>query len=83
MNAEKIFYKAENRIKIELPYSGESRSLIQQIEGGKWSRTLNCWHIPYTKEAFRQLKSLFPEVVYEKKKLEAQVSQSVTIPVDD
>lgn len=78
MNAEKIFYKAENRIKVDIPYSGESSSLIQQIAGRKWSRTLNCWHIPYTKEAFRQLKSLFPEVVYEKKKLETWEDQAIT-----
>jgi hypothetical protein len=78
MKAEKIFYKAENRIKIDIPYSGESSSLIQQIAGRKWSRTLNCWHIPYTKEAFRQLKTLFPEVVYEKRKLESQGGQIIT-----
>lgn len=77
MKAEKIFYKAENRIKIDIPYSSESRSLIQQIEGVKWSRTLNCWHIPYTKEAFRQLKSLFPGVLYDKNKIEHKSNQAV------
>jgi len=62
-------------MKIDMPYSQESVSLIKQIEGGKWSRTLNSWHFPYTKEAFKQLKSLFPEVEYEKKIAETHALQ--------
>jgi len=26
------------------------------------SRTHNCWYLPYTKESFQQLKTLFPEL---------------------
>lgn len=83
MKAEKILFRDENRIKIELPYSKESGSVIQQIAGAKWSQTLHAWHIPYTKEAFRQLKSLFPGVVYEKKKPQIQAGQIVTPHIAD
>lgn len=61
-----------------MPYSKESSAVIHQIAGAKWSQTLHAWHIPYTKEAFRELKSLFPEVVYEKKKPQIQAGQIVT-----
>lgn len=76
--AEKIIYKEENRIKIDIPCSRDSCSLIQQIAGGRWSRILNAWYIPYTKEAFGQLKSLFPDVEYDKNSIEYKPNQKVT-----
>jgi len=37
---------------------------LKQIPDAKWSKTMSAWHIPYTKEAFKQLKELFPDVEY-------------------
>lgn len=81
MKAEKILFRDENRIKIDIPYSRESISVIQQIQGAKWSQTIHAWHIPYTREAFRHLKSMFPEVVYDKKKPETQAGQTIITPM--
>ena len=70
MKAEKITYNGEKRIKIDFPYNQELASQLKQISDARWSRTLTAWHIPYTQESFNQLKRLFPDIDYPKKKNE-------------
>ena len=70
MKARKIHHKKEERIKIEFPYNVQTTNLLREIDDAKWSQTHRAWHIPYTKEAFRHLLSLFPEVEYEQRKTE-------------
>jgi integrase/recombinase XerD len=77
MKAEKIIHQGEKRIKIDFPYNQEIASRLKQIGDAKWSRSHNAWHIPYTQEAFNQLKSLFPDIEYPKKKNELEISQTV------
>jgi site-specific recombinase XerD len=73
MKATKIIHREETRIKVDFPYNQEFIRLLRQIEGAKWSQTHRAWHIPYTKEAFGKLKSLFPEIEVDKpEKAEAQ-----------
>ncbi len=36
-------------------------SRMKQIKGSRWAPELNCWHIPYTTEAWGSLKSIFKE----------------------
>ena len=36
-------------------------SRMKQIIGSRWAPELNCWHIPYTSEAWGSLKSIFKE----------------------
>lgn len=62
IHVSKIIHKEEIRIKVHLPYNQEFIGMLWQIDGAKWSQTHKAWHIPYTKEAFRQLKSLFPDL---------------------
>lgn len=62
MKAEKISHKNQNRIKIDFPYNRDAVVRLRNIADARWSRTMGAWHIPYTKEAFQQLKDLFPEV---------------------
>lgn len=65
MKASKITHRNEIRIRVDFPYNAEITSKLRQIEDSKWSKTMGSWHIPYTKEAFVQLKTLFPEVDFE------------------
>ncbi|MDP2337737.1 MAG: tyrosine-type recombinase/integrase [Bacteroidota bacterium] len=67
MRATKITHKGESRIKIDFPYNQEIAQLIKKIPGAKWSRTMNAWHIPYTKKEFDLLKTLFPQIEYPQK----------------
>ncbi|WP_207765332.1 tyrosine-type recombinase/integrase [Solitalea longa] len=62
MKISKINHHQQDRIKIEFPYNQEIAALLKSIPDTKWSRTHNAWHIPYTKSAYRQLISLFPEL---------------------
>lgn len=72
MKAEKIEHNGEKRIKIDFPYNQEIASRLRKIGGSKWSKTFQAWHIPYTQEAFNQLKNLFPDIDYPQKKNELE-----------
>lgn len=65
MKISKITHRDETRILVNFPYNTEMVSLLRQINNARWSKTFGAWHIPYTKEAFNQLKSLFPDIEYE------------------
>ena len=77
MKASKIEYNQEKRIKVEFPHNQEITLLLKQIPGAKWSQTIKAWHIPYSKEAFAQLKKLFPEIEYPNKVPDAIVDKQV------
>ncbi len=77
MKAEKIIHKGEPRIKIDFPYNKSIIIKLRQIPDTKWSKTKNTWHIPYTKEAFKQLKELFPEIEFPNKKNEIKLPFSI------
>jgi integrase/recombinase XerD len=75
MKAEKVEHHSEFRIRIDFIYDSKTVDLIKQIEDARWSRSLQAWHLPYTKEAFKKLKTLFPDV-------EIVASQSTTKEVN-
>jgi integrase/recombinase XerD len=62
MKASKILHRSEIRIRVDFGYNAELVSKLRQIIDARWSKTMGAWHIPYTSEAFGQLKELFPEV---------------------
>ena len=65
--AIKIQHAGKIRIKLEMNYNEDWISKIRTIKGAKWSKTLNAWHIPYDKAAFKRLLSLFPDLDYPNK----------------
>lgn len=84
MKASKIIHRSVARIRVDFPYNQEMVSLLRQIADARWSKTLGAWHVPYTKEAFRQLKELFPEVEYEKSENNTELVQNIdTIQSDE
>ncbi len=62
MKASKITHHNELRIRVDFPYNTEMVSRLRQIPDARWSKTIGAWHVPYTKEVFMQLKTLFPEM---------------------
>ena len=62
MKASKVIHRNEARIRIDFPYNQDILSKLKQIPDTKWSATFRAWHIPYTKEAFEKLKTIFPDV---------------------
>lgn len=61
MKLSKITHRQEVRICVDFAYNAEVTARLRQVADTRWSQTLKCWHIPYTKEAYEQLKELFPE----------------------
>lgn len=60
---EKLFYKAQTvRIKI-CGYPGtEALQLLRQCGELRYSKTYRCWHLPYDKEVFANLKIYFTPI---------------------
>lgn len=65
MKAMKVTHRHVARIRVDFPYNAEMVLKLRQIPDARWSKTLGAWHIPYTKEAFGQLKALFPNLEIE------------------
>jgi len=55
-------YDNLSRISVrQTEFDGMMSSRMKQIKGSRWAPELNCWHIPYTTEAWSSLKSIFKE----------------------
>lgn len=65
MKVSKVIHRSEWRIRVDFPYNQEMMSRLKLIDDAKWSKTMGAWHVPYTKEAFNKLKSLFSELNFE------------------
>lgn len=66
MKASKILHRDEHRIKVDFPFDKEITKKLKQIPDTHWDDSQKIWHIPYTKDAFKLLKALFPDLEYEK-----------------
>ena len=66
----RIIHRNQERIKVDFPYNQSIASQIKKIADAKWSQTHRAWHIPYTKEAYRTLKELFPDLSFQKEEKE-------------
>lgn len=83
MKASSVIHKNEKRIKVELPNSKGTTQKIRQIADARWSATLKSWHIPYTKEAFEQLKNIFPGIEIIKSDSAATTQEKTIKPIEN
>jgi hypothetical protein len=67
----KIEHQGEQRIKVEIPFDKEAIHLLKKIPNRRWSQSKQCWHLPYTKESFEALKSVFKVSFESKNELES------------
>ncbi len=88
MKASRILYKDENRIKLTFAYSKTLIEKVKELPDARWSKSLNAWHTPYSKEVFAAIKNSFPNIEIEggavKKITETRVidkTKTVTIEV--
>jgi len=58
----KIEHRGTERIKVLFEKEVDLISKIKTIKGRRWSKTKNCWLLPYSKESFEALKKIFGEV---------------------
>jgi len=66
ITAAKIQHRNQDRIALYFTYNAELIRQVRLLNDCQWSKTLRCWHLPYSKQAFRQLKEQFPDLQYEK-----------------
>ena len=57
----KIVHRNQTRIKVVFPKEQSLIDKVKTIEGRKWSKTKNCWHVPYDMNSFEAIKKMFGE----------------------
>ncbi len=65
-NLHPLDHRGDCHIKVEIANNEACKSRIRKVKGRKWSQTHRCWYVPYTQEAFHQLKTLFDVRMSEK-----------------
>jgi len=79
----KIEQEGQTWIGVEVPYRQDYIEKIKQITGRQWNQPLKCWQLPYSKEAYGQLKALFPLRVVEDGKPAERAAAPVTLPAGE
>lgn len=59
IHLSKIKHRGETRIKVVFPKEQILIDKIKSINGRKWSKTKNCWHVPYNKDSFDSIEKVF------------------------
>ncbi len=62
IRVESMMHNGEKRIRLEVPYQQDYIDKVKQLEGRKWSQSKKCWHVPYSKASFEELKAVFANV---------------------
>ncbi len=82
IHLSKIIHRGETRIKVHFKKSDFLISIIKAIPNRKWSQTKKCWHLPYSKESFIQLRQAYGDkaLKYERKNISS--TPEVILPVE-
>jgi len=62
MKASKVQFNDSEYIKVEFPYDSGIISKIRQINCAVWNSSMKAWLLPYTKDAYKELIGLFPDI---------------------
>ena len=62
MQISKVIHKGHTRIRVDFDRDPVLIAKIKAITDARWSRTMRAWHIPYTPEAWKELRSHFPDL---------------------
>ena len=67
---EKTRHKGQPRIKVLFGYNEDIIQRLRELDDVRWSRTMNCWHIPNTQDCIENLAQKFKHIakVVEKKR---------------
>lgn len=66
ITAAHIQHRNQDRIALYFTYDINIIKQVKSLDDCHWSKTLKCWHLPYTKEAFKHLRMMFPDLQYDK-----------------
>ncbi len=57
-----IEWEAEKRIRVDFEYDALIVQQIRKMAGARWDPNWKCWHLPYSRESYRQLLALPCEI---------------------
>ncbi len=81
INISKLDYKGEIRIKVHHPLTNEQMMTLRTINGFNYSKTYNCWYIPYNNRSYTKLRTLFDHINNLEKQSETTVCKTSTTDV--
>lgn len=64
ITASKIEHRGQQRILLKFSYDATIIANIRRISGATWSQTYGAWHIPFSRESFLLLLSIYLDVEY-------------------
>ncbi len=64
IQVKRVEFKGKVWIGVTLPKRADYIALIRQIEGRVWKREFKLWLLPYSKQAYGQLKASFPGLIH-------------------
>lgn len=78
----KIEHRGATRIKVQFDLNAQLHSKVRSLEGRLWSRTKRCWHLPYSKKSFENLKTVFgsTNLVFPKKIKSKAIESNIALP---
>jgi integrase/recombinase XerD len=62
VHAESTLHRGIRRIKLKFPYDSEIIKRIRSIEGCQWSKTMDCWHLPYSDYSIEEIHKMKAEM---------------------
>jgi integrase/recombinase XerD len=80
---ERVIHKGESRIALRFAYDAELAVLVRKLPGARWSKTLNCWHVPEGSNLYTELFRVFKGkafVDYSSLKPEKSIMQDKEVP---
>jgi integrase/recombinase XerD len=62
VHLETTLHRGIRRIKLMFPYDSEVIERIRSIEGCRWSKTMDCWHVPYSDQSIEEIGKMKAEM---------------------
>jgi integrase/recombinase XerD len=62
IHVESTLHRGIRRIKLIFPYDSEVIKKIRSIEGCQWSKTMDCWHLPYSDHSIEEIRRMKKEM---------------------
>lgn len=82
ITAARIQHRDQERIALYFTYNAQLIQQVKALNDSQWSKTLKCWHLPYTRQAYKELRAQFPDIKYEKTP-QPQSIEADSQPVDN
>lgn len=56
---ERVLHRGDKRVKLIFDFDATIMNILDTIDDARWSRTMNCWHVPFDESCIDKLRSVF------------------------